>query len=186
MNERMPYYMAYPVPFSYDDERTERRDIEYLRSMYPDIPKRLLPYVEEECDRMEYENSMVYDQYPDKLQLKLMCRRICDNVRKHERIFQDVGEVEETERGDGRRRNQGGVDSGFLRDLGRHERLSFGDIGSGDCACGCSADQNAEGERRQSGNHIEAQSLRDLIEVMLYQEIYRRRCDHRRRCRRFY
>ena len=149
MNERMPYYMAYPVPFSYDDERTERRDIEYLRSMYPDIPKRLLPYVEEECDRMEYENSMVYDQYPDKLQLKLMCRRICDNV-------------------------------------GRHERLSFGDIGSGDCACGCSADQNAEGERRQSGNHIEAQSLRDLIEVMLYQEIYRRRCDHRRRCRRVY
>ena len=149
MNERMPYYMAYPVPFSYDDERTERRDIEYLRSMYPDIPKRLLPYVEEECDRMEYENSMVYDQYPDKLQLRLMCRRICDNV-------------------------------------GRHERLSFGDIGSGDCACGCSADQNAEGERRQSGNHIEAQSLRDLIEVMLYQEIYRRRCDHRRRCRRFY
>lgn len=149
MNERMPYYMAYPVPFSYDDERTERRDIEYLRSMYPDIPKRLLPYVEEECDRMEYENSMVYDQYPDKLQLKLMCRRICDNV-------------------------------------GRHERLSLGDIGSGDCACGCSADQNAEGERRQSGNHIEAQSLRDLIEVMLYQEIYRRRCDHRRRCRRFY
>ena len=149
MNERMPYYMAYPVPFSYDDERTERRDIEYLRSMYPDIPKRLLPYVEEECDRMEYENSMVYDQNPDKLQLKLMCRRICDNV-------------------------------------GRHERLSFGDIGSGDCACGCSADQNAEGERRQSGNHIEAQSLRDLIEVMLYQEIYRRRCDHRRRCRRFY
>ena len=149
MNERMPYYMAYPVPFSYDDERTDRRDIEYLRSMYPDIPKRLLPYVEEECDRMEYENSMVYDQYPDKLQLKLMCRRICDNV-------------------------------------GRHERLSFGDIGSGDCACGCSADQNAEGERRQSGNHIEAQSLRDLIEVMLYQEIYRRRCDHRRRCRRFY
>ena len=149
MNERMPYYMAYPVPFSYDDERTERRDIEYLRSMYPDIPKRLLPYVEEECDRMEYENSMVYVQYPDKLQLKLMCRRICDNV-------------------------------------GRHERLSFGDIGSGDCACGCSADQNAEGERRQSGNHIEAQSLRDLIEVMLYQEIYRRRCDHRRRCRRFY
>ena len=66
--------------------------------MYPDVPKRILPYVEEECDRMEYENSMVYDQYPDKLQLKLMCRRICDNVRKHERIFQDVGEVEETER----------------------------------------------------------------------------------------
>ena len=43
MNEKMPYYMAYPVPFSYDDERTERRDIEYLRSMYPDIPKGSFP-----------------------------------------------------------------------------------------------------------------------------------------------
>lgn len=149
MNEKMPYYMAYPVPFSYDDERTERRDIEYLRSMYPDMPKRILPYVEEECDRMEYENSMVYDQYPDKLQLKLMCRRVFDNVC-------------------------------------RHERLSFDVNGGGDCACGCSADRSTEREKGQSGNHIEAQSLRDLIEVMLYQEIYRRRCDHRRRCRRLY
>ena len=129
MNEKMPYYMAYPVPFSYDDERTERRDIEYLRSMYPDIPKRLLPYVEEECDRMEYENSMMYDQYPDKLQPKLMCSRICDNA-------------------------------------GRHERFC------------------TEGDA--DGGKMEAQSLRDLVEVILYQELYRRRCDHRRRCRRFY
>jgi len=129
MNEKMPYYMAYPVPFSYDDERTERRDIEYLRSMYPDIPKRLLPYVEEECDRMEYANSMMYDQYPDKLQLKLMCSRICDNA-------------------------------------GRHERFC------------------TEGDA--DGGKMEARSLRDLVEVILYQELYRRRCDHRRRCRRFY
>lgn len=49
MNEKMPYYMAYPMPFSYEDERTERMDLEYLRSMYPDLPKRILPYVEEEC-----------------------------------------------------------------------------------------------------------------------------------------
>ena len=53
--------MAYPMPFSFDDERIERMDLEYLKSMYPKIPKRILPYVEEECDRMEYENSMVYD-----------------------------------------------------------------------------------------------------------------------------
>ena len=80
MNEKLPYYMAYPMPFSFDDERIERMDLEYLKSMYPKIPKRILPYVEEECDRMEYENSMVYDAYPDKLQLKLMCTRVCDNI----------------------------------------------------------------------------------------------------------
>ena len=122
MNEKIPYYMAYPVPFSYDDERTERMDYEYLKSMYPEIPRRILPYVEEECDRMEYENSMVYDQYPDKLQLRLMCRRICDNVKRHE-----------------------------------HEAAGM--------------DQSR---------------LEDLAGVMLFQELYKRRSDHRRRARKFY
>ena len=45
MNEKLPYYMAYPMPFSFDDERIERMDLEYLKSMYPKIPKRILPYV---------------------------------------------------------------------------------------------------------------------------------------------
>lgn len=135
MDAKMPYYMAYPMPFSYDDERTERMDFEYLKSMYPDTAKRIMPYVEEECDRMEYENSMVYDQYPDKLQLKLMCRRVYDNVRKHERICVKEGDE--------------------AVDLGEQEPGA-------------------------------ALSLRDFIEVMLYQELYKRRCDHRRRCRRFY
>ncbi len=128
MDAKMPYYMAYPMPFSYDDERTERMDFEYLKSMYPDAAKRLLPYVEEECDRMEYENSMVYDRYPDKLQLKLMCRRVYDNVRKYEHI------------------------------------------------------DEAEKPDEQTGGP----SLRDFAEVMLYQELYKRRSDYRRRYRRFY
>lgn len=148
MNEKMPYYMAYPVPFSYDDERTERMDMEYLKSMYPDLPKRILPYVEEECDRMEYENSMVYDQYPDKLQLKMMCRRVCDNVCRHERLCLEDGM---SDAGDGSARGQ-------------------------------SVARTAKDQERR----VEAQSVRDLIEVMLFQELYRRRCDHRRRCRRFY
>ena len=79
--------MAYPLPLQYDDERKERRDYEYMKSLYPDVAKRLLPYIEEECDRMEYDNSMMYDEYPDRLQLHLMCKRVCENVRKHEKIF---------------------------------------------------------------------------------------------------
>ena len=63
------------------------------------LRKRILPYVEEECDRMEYENSMVYDQYPDKLQLKMMSRRVYDNVRKHERIFDEEEMIEEQTNG---------------------------------------------------------------------------------------
>ena len=60
----------------YDDERKERRDYEYMKSLYPDVAKRLLPYIEEECDRMEYDNSMMYDEYPDRLSLF----RIADTI----------------------------------------------------------------------------------------------------------
>ena len=48
MNQKLPYYMAYPMPLAYDDERVERMDLEYLKSMYPDVPTQLLPYVAEE------------------------------------------------------------------------------------------------------------------------------------------
>ena len=71
MNQKLPYYMAYPMPLAYDDERVERMDLEYMKSLYPALAKRILPYIEEECDRMEYGNSVIYDEYPDRLQLQL-------------------------------------------------------------------------------------------------------------------
>ena len=51
MEYRLPYYMAYPMPLLYDDGREERRDYEYMQSMYPNFVKRILPYVEDECER---------------------------------------------------------------------------------------------------------------------------------------
>ena len=76
MNQKLPYYMAYPMPLAYDDERVERMDLEYMKSLYPALAKRILPYIEEECDRMEYEGSMMYDRYPDRLMLEMLCRKI--------------------------------------------------------------------------------------------------------------
>ena len=32
MDYRLPYYMAYPMPLQYDDERIERYDFEYMKS----------------------------------------------------------------------------------------------------------------------------------------------------------
>ena len=55
-----------------------------MKSLYPAAAKRLIPYIEEECDRMEYEGSMMYDEYPDQLQLRLMCRRIYDQAAQEE------------------------------------------------------------------------------------------------------
>ena len=76
MNPKLPYYMAYPMPLAYDDEKLERRDFEYMKSLYSDVAKKILPHVEGECDRMEYDNSMMYDEYPDKLQLRILSSRV--------------------------------------------------------------------------------------------------------------
>ena len=84
MEQRLPYYMAYPMPLQFDDERIDKRDMEYMKSMYPGIAKMVLPFVEEECDRMEYSGSMMYDEYPDQLQLRMMCRRIYDQASQEE------------------------------------------------------------------------------------------------------
>ena len=115
MENKLPYYMAYPMPLVYDDERRERMDFEYMKSMYPDAAKKLLPYIEDECDRMEFEGSMIYDEYPDRWQMY--------------KLSQDQGSAEKKDR---------------------------------------------------DGNW-----LWDLIQVMLYQEVYKRRCDYRK-CRRKY
>ena len=93
MYQKLPYYMAYPIQTEYD-EKAERTDLEYMKSLYPDLPKRILPYVEVECDRMEYTGSVMFDVYPDKLQLRIMCNRICENVKKQEeRMLRNLAEV---------------------------------------------------------------------------------------------
>ena len=88
MDQRLPYYMAYPMPLQYDDERMERRDFEYMKSMYPIAVKRILPHVEMECDRMAFAGSVIYDEYPDQLQIRMMCKRIYDKINEDEELIQ--------------------------------------------------------------------------------------------------
>lgn len=124
MEFRLPYYMSYPLPLEYDDARMERRDIEYMKSLYPQKARELLPYIEEECDRMEYAGSMVYDEYPDKLLLHLLCRRVYDKVIR--------------------------------------------------------------GQHMEKEEEINKDALYDLLQVMMYQELLKRRRDYRKTRSKFY
>lgn len=49
----------------YDYEKDEV-DRNYMISLYPDLCKRIQTYVEKECDELEYDGSVMYDEYPDK------------------------------------------------------------------------------------------------------------------------
>lgn len=41
-------------------------DVEYLRSLYPQTIFPIYEIVSDYCDRMEYEGSMMFDDFPDK------------------------------------------------------------------------------------------------------------------------
>jgi hypothetical protein len=66
------------------DENEYEDDILYLKRMYPDIGREIAEFVEEECDKMEYAGSMMFDQYPDKLSVMKLVDDIYDQVKYHD------------------------------------------------------------------------------------------------------
>jgi len=81
MEKYLPFYMVYQKNAEWDDEKMLQKDYEYMRCTYPAAAKRILPYVEEECDRLEYSGSLMFDEYPDQIQLWMLCKRIYNKVK---------------------------------------------------------------------------------------------------------
>ncbi len=121
MENKLPYYMMYSVPNFFDEDKMSKTDLEYMKSIYPQMAKLILPIIEETCDRLEYEGSLIYDQYPDKFLLRLLSSSAYKDVEK--------------------------------------ELV----------------------KRKQKPEEIGAKLIREIVEVLLYQEICRRRKDKRRR-----
>ena len=60
---RLNCWNLWNSPERMEDETDSRR----LQELYPIMARRLQPYVEEVCTRLEYPGSMMYDEYPDRL-----------------------------------------------------------------------------------------------------------------------
>ena len=73
-----------------------RSEMDYLRGLYPSAAKRKQVLAEEACDLLEYPGSPMYDEYPDRLQLLLLCRRIYNRAKEDETKKDEVKEGEET------------------------------------------------------------------------------------------
>ncbi len=116
-----------------EGQQEAERELRRLQSMYPDIAKQLLPCIEEECDKMEYEGSPMFDEYPDRTTLWRIEERIFDRAKDLLRA-EEMQEPEEV--------------------LSMQHREP--------CA-------GAAGKNR----------LKDLIRVLLLNEMHHRRCRHR-------
>lgn len=133
MADPIPYYRMYGYPETYRQEQENERDMQRLKEMYPDVAKKVLRYVEEECDRMEYEGSTMFDEQPDRIMLMKITNGIYDRVK-------DEFELPE--------------------DSDKEEVMTM----------------NRETRRRYPPRK---NWLGDMIEVLLFQEMFRRRCRHR-------
>ena len=76
--------MAYPLPMYYQEEDSVTRDLEYLQQMYPMEAKRYQKIIVDTLNQMDYEGSMIYDEYPDKWQLYRLTQIIIDKIKRME------------------------------------------------------------------------------------------------------
>ena len=137
----LPYYQAYGfsnVPSIYQDEQEYERDMQRLKEMYPDAAKKIMQYVEEECDKMEYDGSVMFEEQPDRVMLLKIINDIYDKVQDQFDLPQEQ-EAEEV----------------FT--------------------------MNVDRKRRPPRKNW----LGDMVQVLLLQEMHRRRCRHRN-CKRWY
>ncbi len=78
----LPFYMAYPMPLFYQEEDTVMRDLEYLQEMYPAEAKKYRKVIADVLDRLDYEGSMIYDEYPDRWQIYRLKQIVVDRIRE--------------------------------------------------------------------------------------------------------
>ncbi len=197
---RMPFYMSYPVQNIYMTEMEYERDMERMKELYPQEAKQIQKLVEDECDQMEYEGSMMFDEYPDRVMLKVICERIYENATKQDaedakkaldlgkNLDKNLNKAEEMkELQDAADENEIEIKKAAKNDL---EKQDFWGPGRPPGPPGPPPPPPgppgppppppgwAPGPPRNPG-------LNTLIEVMLYNEMYKRRCRHNR-CRRWW
>lgn len=141
---KTPFYMSYPMQNLYLTEMEYEKDIERMKELYPKDVKQILECVEDECDKMEYEGSLMFDEYPDRLMIEMVV----------DRIYQKLTGTKE--------------DANLVAEQYRGGRPPQGP-------------PPGPPPRRPD----ERDDFRDLIGVILNNEMYRRRCRHRR-CRRWW
>ena len=157
----MPPYPVYPpnmaMPYYYgdtlrgmevwnDNDFTEDdldKELEQIMEMYPSRAREIQKKVVEVCDSIDYDGSILYDEYPDKFVLSKYC----------DKIYQDMDSTQVEMASENLETQQV---SGTARQGGR-----------GPCR-NCRPDDGR----------------RDLIDVLFFNEIFRRRC-RKGKCRRW-
>ena len=171
-SRKMPFYMTYPMQNLFLEEAEYERDMNRLKNMYPEEVRRIQDLVDEECDKMEYEGSLMFDEYPDRLMLRQITGRIGQKLMEEDNAnaMQSVDfEAEQYEP----------VEAEELRIVGQRGPGGPGGPGGPPPFRPPVGPPHRPPQRRPDGGR------ENLIEVLLFNEMFNRRCRHRR-CRRWW
>ena len=80
----LPFYMTYPLPLFYQEEDKVQRDLEYLQQMYPAEAKRYQRIIASMLDKIDYDGSMIYDEYPDRMRMYALTQDIVDQIKRED------------------------------------------------------------------------------------------------------
>lgn len=56
----------------------------YMKQLYPNDARKLQRYVDDAADKLEYENSMMFDEYPDMVAVEQLVREIIAAIQENE------------------------------------------------------------------------------------------------------
>lgn len=76
--------MTYPLPLFYQEEDKVQRDLEYLQQMYPAEAKRYQKIIASMLDKIDYDGSMIYDEYPDRMRIYSLTQDIVNQIKRED------------------------------------------------------------------------------------------------------
>lgn len=77
---KIPFYMTYPMQNMYLTEMEYEKDIERMKSYYPDQTRAAMKLIEDRLDELEYEGSRIYDEEPDRMMMRMEIERLSDQL----------------------------------------------------------------------------------------------------------
>ncbi len=66
------------------DEQDED-DYQYITKMYGPVAGKVLEYIEDACDQLEYKGSMMFDEYLDRTGVLVLADHIYDKIKEMEK-----------------------------------------------------------------------------------------------------
>lgn len=158
--------MTYPMQNLYLAEMEYEKDMERMKELYPKEIQQLQQMVERRCDEMEYEGSRMYDENPDRYMLEREAQRLLEEFLRQNPQYGSMAPPPP--------RPEGPMNPTPQRPMPRPE-----DPMNPTPPRPMPRDEE-DLSMQQYGRGRDNTWLRSLISILFHDEIYRRRCRHRR------